>query len=206
VCGNGLTVKVTTVERRLVEAIRAQVLSPEALSYLVQAVNTRLQALSSEQDGTQQRLAGELQQVENELQHIERAIVAGLIGETTAGLLKDREARRSVVRQQLQGLQHPHVRPAHPVTLNTIRTRVEDLYGLLSGDSVQVNAFSREHLTSIVCSPIEDGGQPFYRASGAVKSTALMVTLGLVQEYDFGGCGGSIRSRFNPSVTIALTA
>ncbi len=33
-----------------------------------------------------------------------------------------------------------------------------------------------------------------------------MVTLGLVQEYDFGGRGGSIRSRFNPSVTIALTA
>jgi site-specific DNA recombinase len=192
VCGNGLTVKVTIVERRLVEAIRTQVLSPESLSYLVQVVNTRLQALSSEQDGTQQRLTRELQQVENELQHIERAIVAGLIGETTASLLKDREARRNVLRQQLQGLQHPHVRPEHPVTLNSIRTRVEDLYGLLSGDSVQVNAFFREHLTSIVCSPIQDRGQLFYRASGAVKSTALMVTLGLVQEYDFGGCGGRI--------------
>jgi hypothetical protein len=55
-----------------------------------------------------------------------------------------------------------------------------------------VNAFFREHLTSIVCSPIENGGQPFYRACGAVNSTALMVTLGLVQEYDFGGCGGEI--------------
>ena len=192
VCGNGLTVKVTTVERRLVEAIRTHILSPDALSYLVQAVNTRLQALSRAQDGTQQRLAGELRQVEKELQHIERAIVAGLIGETTAGLLKDREARRRVLRQQLQGLQHPHVRSEHPVTLNAIRTRVEDLYGLLSGDSVQVNAFFREHLTSIVCSPIEGGGQPFYRATGAVKSTALMVTLGLVQEYDFGGCGDPI--------------
>lgn len=191
-CGNGLTVKVTTVERRLVEAIRTHVLSPEALSYLVQAVNTRLQTRSSEQDGTQQRLAGELQQVEHELENIERAILAGLVGETTAGLLKDREARRSVLRQQLQGLQRPRVRPEHPVTLNEIRTRVEDLYGLLSGESVQVNAFFREHLTSIVCSPIEDEGQRFYRASGAVKSTALMVTLGLVQEYDFGGCGGGI--------------
>lgn len=192
VCGNRLTVKVTTVERRLVEAIRAQVISPEALTYLVQAVNTRLQALSSKQDGTQQRLAEELRQVERELENIGRAILAGLAGETTAGLLKDREARRRVLRQQLQGLQRPRVSPEHPITLHTIRTRVEDLYGLLSGDSVQVNAFFREHLTSIVCSPIEDGGQPFYRASGAVKSTALMVTLGLVQEYDFGGCGDPI--------------
>jgi hypothetical protein len=186
-------VKVTTVERRLVEAIRAHVLSPEALSYLVQAVTARLQALSSAQDGTQQRLAGELRQVELELEIIGRAILAGLVGETTASLLKDREARRRVLRHQLQGLQRPRVSPEHPVTLNSIRTRVEDLYGLLSGDSVQVNAFFREHLTPIMCSPIEDGRQPFYRASGAVKSTALMVTLGLVQEYDFGGCGHPLR-------------
>ncbi len=192
VCGNGLTVKVTTVERRLVDAIRAQVLSPAALSYLVQTVNKRLQALSTEQDGSQQRIEGELRQVEDELHHIERAILAGLFGETTAGLLKDREARRTALRQQLEGLQHPRVSTPHPVTLSTVRTRLEDLYGLLSGDSVQVNAFFREHLTSIVCSPMEDGDQRFYRACGAVNGTALMVTLGLVKECDFGGCGGKI--------------
>lgn len=88
VCGNGLTVKVATVEHRLVDAIRAQILSPAAHSYLVQTVNERLQALSKEQDGTHQRIEGVLRQVEDELQHIERAILAGLVGETTAGLLK----------------------------------------------------------------------------------------------------------------------
>jgi hypothetical protein len=184
---------VTTVERYLVNVIQAQILSPAALAYLVQSVNARLQALSTEQDGTHQRIEGELQQVEDELHHIERAILAGLVGETTAGLLKGREARRTALRQQLQGVQHPRVR-THPVTLSTIRTRLEDLYGLLSGDSVQVNAFFREHLTSIVCSPMEDGDQRFYRACGAINGTALMVTLGLVKEYDFGGCGGAISS------------
>lgn len=138
----GLRVKVTTIERRLVNAIKVQVLSPEALTYLVQTVNERLQILSKEQDGTHQRIEGELQQIEDELHNIRRAILAGLIGETTASLLKDREARRSALRQQLEGRQRPCVN-THPVTLSMIRTRLEDLYGLLSGDSVQVNAFFR---------------------------------------------------------------
>lgn len=192
VCGNGFTVKVTTVERRLVDAIRTQVLSPEALSYLLRTVNERLQALSTAQDGTHQRLEEELQHVEDELHHIERAILAGVVGETTAGLLKDREARRTALRQQLQGLQHPQMRTPQPVTLSTIRTRLEDLYGLLGEDSVRVNAFFREHLRPIVCAPMEEGDQRFYRACGTVNGTALIVTLGLVKEFDFGGCGERI--------------
>jgi site-specific DNA recombinase len=192
VCGNGLTVKVTTVERCLVSAIRDQVLSPGALSYLVKKVNERLHAFSREQDGTHQRIERELRQVEGELQHIERAILAGLVGETTASLLKDREARRSMLREQLKGLQRPGDRTPDPVTVSTIRTRLEDLYRLLSEDSVRVNAFFRAHLSSIVCSPMEEGGQRFYRACGAVDGTALMVTLGLDKEFDFGGCGGRI--------------
>lgn len=68
---------------------------------------------------------------------------------------------------------------------------IDALYYLtMRWDEVQVNAFFREHLTSIVCSPMEDGDQRFYRACGAVNGTALMVTLGLVKEGDFGGCGG----------------
>lgn len=192
ICRNGLTVKVTTVERRLVKAIQDQVLSPATFAYLMQTVNERLQVLNMEQDGTHQRLDTELQQVEEELHHIERAIVAGLVGETTAGLLRDREARRTALRQQLQRWQHPRVSPAQPITLSIIQTRLEDLYGLLSGDSVQVNAFFREHLTPIVCSPTEEGNQRFYRACGAVNGSALMVSLGLMQEADFGGCGGRI--------------
>src|SRR5690242_10229824 len=50
----------------------------------------------------------------------------GLVGETTASLLKAREARRTALRQQLWGLQHPRVRVPHPVTLSTIHTRLDD--------------------------------------------------------------------------------
>lgn len=82
---------------------------------------------------SKQRIERELHQVEDELHHIERAFLAGLVGETTAGLLKDREARRTVFRQQLQGLQHPRESTSEPVTLSTIRRRLEDLYGLIRG-------------------------------------------------------------------------
>jgi hypothetical protein len=74
-CANGLTVKVATVERCLINAIRDQVLSPEALSYLVKKVNERLHAFGKEQDGIHHGIERELRQVEDELQHIERAIL-----------------------------------------------------------------------------------------------------------------------------------
>lgn len=62
-----------------------------------------MHGLSTAQDGTHHRLEEKLRQVEGELQHIERAILAGLVGETTASLLKAREARRTALRQQLRG-------------------------------------------------------------------------------------------------------
>jgi hypothetical protein len=68
-------VKVATVERCLINAIRDQVLSPEALSYLVEKVNERLHAFGKEQDGIHHGIERELRQVEDELQHIERAIL-----------------------------------------------------------------------------------------------------------------------------------
>jgi hypothetical protein len=66
-----------------------------------------------------------------------------------------------------------------------------DLYRLLSGLGSGERVFSA-HLSSIACSPKEEGGQQFYRACGAVDGTARVVTLGLDKEFDFGGCGGGI--------------
>lgn len=128
--------------------------------------NERLHGRSTAQDETHHRLEHELRQVERELQHIERAILAALVGEMTATLLKDRETRRIALAHQLRGLQHAPVRVPHPVTLSMIRTRLDDLYELLSGDSAQVNAFFRDHLTPIVCSPMEEEAQRVRRHQG----------------------------------------
>ena len=88
----------------------------------------------------------------------------------------------------------------------TVEAKIDELQGLLNTDPIRVNAFFRKHLSPIVCTPIKENGQRFYRARGAGRGDELLTLLGLESPYDFRGCGGSIRSRFNPSVTIALTA
>ena len=93
VCANPLTVKIATVERRLLEAIRTKILSPEAVRYLITAVNQHLDAFRATEGEARRRLEQGLQQVEEELLNVERAILAGVVSETTAALVQDREAR-----------------------------------------------------------------------------------------------------------------
>jgi site-specific DNA recombinase len=101
ICGNGLTVPVVVVEGRLLAIIRERVLQPEAVQYLQTAVNGHLDRLHADQAADQRRVEAALAQVQAELKHIEDAIVSGLVGETTAALLRDREGQRAVLRQRL---------------------------------------------------------------------------------------------------------
>jgi hypothetical protein len=101
ICGNGLTVPVVVVEGRLLAIIRERVLQPEAVQYLLMAVNGHLDRLHADHAADQDRVEAALAQVEAELKHIEDAIVSGLVGETTAALLRDREGQRTVLRQRL---------------------------------------------------------------------------------------------------------
>ena len=90
VCANALTVKIATAERRLLEAIRTKILGPEAVRYLITAVNQHLDAFRATEGEARRRLEQGLQQVEEELLNVERAILAGVVSETTAALVQDR--------------------------------------------------------------------------------------------------------------------
>jgi len=89
VCANALTVKMDTVERRLLEAIRSKILNPEAVRYLITAVNQHLDAFRVTEGEARRRLEQGLQQVEEELRNVERAILAGVVSETTTALVQD---------------------------------------------------------------------------------------------------------------------
>jgi len=192
ICTNALTVKESIVEARLVSAIRSKVLHPEALSYLVRAVNQRLQHMGANQDGERRRIETELQEVDQKLRNIERAILSGMVGQTTARLLEGYEARRKELAERLARYESRDAAGTQPLDAESVRRVLENLQTLLAGDAVRVNAFFREHLTPIVCTPVEENGQRFYRARGAAHGAELLKTLGLGREFDFGGCGGRI--------------
>ncbi len=93
------------MEHRLLEAIRTRILSPEAVRYLIAAVNQHLDAFRATEDETRRGLDKDLQQVEEELHNVERAILAGVVSETTATLVQDREAQRRTLKERLVALE-----------------------------------------------------------------------------------------------------
>jgi hypothetical protein len=190
VCTNGLSVRVGTVETRLVAALREQVLHPAAVEYLVAAVNQHLDAVRATQGETRKAVEAELAQVEAELRNIEHAIIQGVVGKTTATLLQEREARRGAVQARLRALaERPAVGPVRTSPAD-ILARLEQLYELLKEDSARANTVLRQILEPITMTPVEEKGRRFYRATGAAKEAEMLDRLGLAQAVDFGGCGG----------------
>ena len=191
ICANDLTVKSSLVEANLLEAIRRRILQPEALSYLVSLVNSRLQALSSSHDRAREALSIELKQVEEALQNIERAILAGLVGETTKEMLEKYEGKRKDLQAQLSQAS-PKLTQTLSVDGQTICRKIKELDRLLNTDSTRVNAFFRKHLSPIVCTPEKENGQRFYRARGAARDQELLALFGIETPFAFRGCGGGI--------------
>ena len=192
VCANNLTVKVVTVETQLVAAIRGQVFHPSALEYVTTVVNRYLQSFTEVVEDQKGKIATDLKRVERELQNIERAILSGVIGETTATLLKEREAQRAALQHQLADIQtHEPANPA-PIDKDVIKERLYALLETLKQDPTRVNAFFREHLSPISCTPVQKKERRYYRARGASNMENLMKSLGLGRNFVIGGCGGGI--------------
>ena len=191
ICTNALTVKESIVEGKLVAAIQERVLQPEALAYVVRAVNRRLQELGTARDHERRRIEELLQEVTEVLRNIEKAILTGMAGETTAKLLREYETRKEDLCAKLVRYEAGCAPRPDPLDTESVGVALKNLQGLFARDPVRVNAFFREHLTPIICTPVEKDGQRFYRARGAAHGGELLKTLGLFQEVDFGGCGGA---------------
>ena len=192
VCANALTVKVSTVEQRLVGEIRARILSPEAIRYLIGAVNQQLDAFRGDEVDTRRALEQRLAQVQGELHNVEQAILRGLVSETTTALVKSREAQRRELQDGLASLDERRATTPVPVDAATITGHVERLGAVLNQDSARVNGFLRQHLVVIDCVPTERDGRRFYRAVVTPNGAEMIKSLGLAQAFDFGGCGGWI--------------
>ena len=117
---------------------------------------------------------------------------SGLIGETTAALLRDREARQAALRARRGALEART--PPTPLRIDAakVHAMLAELHTLVQTDPARVNAFFRTHLSPITCTPVEAKGKRFYRAAGRANGPEMLKRLGLAQAFDLGGCGGWI--------------
>lgn len=192
VCANALTVKIEMVERQLLEAIRTKILSPEAVRYLITAVNEHLDVFRVAEGEARRGVEQQLHQIEEELRNVERAILAGVVSETTAALVQDREAQRRSLKGRLVGLEARCRTGPFRADASTITSHVARLNDLLRRDVPRANAFFRTHVAPITCTPVREEGRRFYRATVAANGPEIIKSLGLTQAFDFGGCGGWI--------------
>jgi len=67
-------------------------------------VNRHLDTFRIAEGAARRRLEQELEQVEEELRNVERAILAGIVSETTTALVQDRETRRRALKERLAAM------------------------------------------------------------------------------------------------------
>jgi hypothetical protein len=169
-----------------------KILSPEPVRYLVATVNRHLEAFRTTEGQARRGLEQELQQVDEELRNVERAILAGVVSETTTALVRDREAKRRSLKARLVALDSRSATQPIRADADTIARHLAKLDDLLHRDVVRANAFFRTHVAPILCRPVKEAGQKFYRATVAANEGEIVKSLGSAQAFDFGGCGGWI--------------
>jgi hypothetical protein len=91
---------------------------------------------------------------------VERAILQGVVGETTAALLRDREARRPGLRARLEK-REAGATPMLSVERTTVHAMLGDLQELLQTDPSRVNGVFRTYLGPITGTPEEADGKRF---------------------------------------------
>jgi len=139
-------VKIDAIERTLLAAIREKVLNPAAVRYLVVGVNQHLERQAAQAMDQRRRLEQQLEHIEAELANIEKAILAGVVTDTTTALLKDREAQRQSLRARLQALDGQRGKGRRRVDDALIANQLAKLDEVLNEDTEAANAFLRQHV------------------------------------------------------------
>ena len=137
-------------------------------------MNQHLDAFRVTEGEARRRLEQWLQQVEAELRNVERAILAGVVSETTAALVQDREAQRRSLKERSVALDAR--RGAGPVRADadTVAAYLARLDGLLRRDVPRANAFFRTHVGPITCTSVKENEPNFYRATVAANGSEIV--------------------------------
>jgi DNA invertase Pin-like site-specific DNA recombinase len=110
VCAQALTLLRTRTERVLLDYVRQDLVSPEALAYFTAEL---LRAQAEHQPDTS-AIKTRIQEADTRARNILRAIEAGIFTESTAAALRQAEADRTAAQRELEQAHRPPVAPIDP--------------------------------------------------------------------------------------------
>lgn len=133
ICSNGRFARRDRLEEVLLQAIFAEVFSPDTVAYLARKVNEALERLAATPNRLSNRLQFELDQAQGELENIKTAIRRGIITDTTKTMLEEAERRVA----ELKGAFRVVPARSQKVTAlpSTVEAYLKDLKGTLGRDT-----------------------------------------------------------------------
>ncbi len=163
VCNNGQTIKLETVEQRVLGGIQQRLLAPELVEEALKAYEEERARLRKEALGNKKKLVRRRGAVQREIDACVRAVLDGLLSDAIKQRLPELEQELAQLDRDLAALEddNPLVE-FHPQAAAAWKKRMEDLSGALKGigpDKSQAREIIRDMVDRIELHPRLARGQ-----------------------------------------------
>jgi hypothetical protein len=156
-CDNTATILRQRIEARVLAGLKDRLLMPELVAEFVRSFAEKI--VASRRDMAQKRSAVERQLAETDrsLSSVIRAIEQGAWSETLRTRLAELEARKAVLRSELQTMGAP-ARSSHPSAAKLYRAKVAKLESVLNDPAIKAEASDALHglIERVVLTPDAD--------------------------------------------------
>ena len=162
-CSNGQTIKLETVEQRVLGGIQQRLLAPELVEEALKAYEEERARLRKEALGNKKKLVRRRGAVQREIDACVRAVLDGLLSDAIKQRLPELEQELAQLDRDLAALEddNPLVE-FHPQAAAAWKKRMEDLSGALKGigpDKSQAREIIRDMVDRIELHPRLARGQ-----------------------------------------------
>ncbi len=147
VCSNDLKVDRKLVEKKLLEAIKSDLFTDEAMELFVKEVNRLLTERQKDKVSSKDELKKQLEDVEKRISNIMSAIEAGIFTATTKAALEKAEAeKKELERKMAHNPELDKVTAVLPRVAASYKRLVNDLERTLNTDALRARALLRKLL------------------------------------------------------------
>jgi len=173
-CPNRLTIRAKVADAALVAGLRSELLRPETLQYVADALTAALNAVIDQRPKRREQIEGLLATARRKLEHLVDAIEAGSSGPTLLEAIAGREADIACLQQELAALNEP-LDAKLVVVPEWVRQQLEDTADLLSGTPERTKTLFRQMGVAFTLHPVhESGARPFLRAEATANWARLI--------------------------------
>ena len=176
-CDNGVLVRRTLAERKIVNAVAEHLRSVDVFEEIYRRVESEIAALSATVPEKLALKEGELQAEERRLANFIEFIGEGRGSEALAKALRETENRVGALRTEVEAMYQASNQRVKLPARDWIEGRLDEFRSLLTASTRTSALLLRDLLGPVRLEPVRaDGGRPHYRAHTAINTLTLLDT------------------------------